>query len=494
MQKDYLPTIGLEIHVELKTRTKMFCACLNDPDETEPNKNVCPVCLAHPGTLPVINLEAVKKVLRVGLALGGEIPSKSFFDRKNYFYPDLPKGYQISQYDHPLVSGGSLPVIFEDGQQKVFALTRIHLEEDTGKLFHQEKKSLIDYNRAGRPLMELVTAPVFHSGLEARRFAEELHLLLLYLDVSEAGMEKGQMRIEPNISVSDSSALGTKVEIKNLNSFRSVEDSINYEIKRQIEVLESGNKISQENRGWDQQRGETFLQRSKEEAHDYRYFPEPDLPPLLIDSNGEGYFISTDQIKRSMPELPWQKRERLAKIYGLNAVQVEVLVQNQMMADYFEEIVSEFAEKDKQHQSEAISEKAILAYNFITSNLLGLMAEAKEVSFKNLKFKNQDLAGLINYFHRGQISSAAAKVVLLEMFEAGRDCEEIIKEKNLLQVSDSKELEAIVAKILAENPGPVADIKNGKLQVIQFLVGKIMAETRGKANPKLLVDLIRKKI
>ena len=271
---EYKPTIGLEIHIELKTRTKMFCNCLNDPEEKHPNINICPICMGHPGTLPVINKEAIKKVLMVGQALKGNIPEYSQFDRKNYFYPDLPKGYQISQYKCPLVIGGELNNV---------KITRIHLEEDTGRLIHEgNKKSFVDFNRAGVPLMELVTEPVICSGKEARKFAEELQLILRYLEVSNADMEKGQMRIEVNISLSKNNNLGIKVEIKNLNSFRAVEKAIDYEIKRQTEILEKEEKIVQETRGWNENKGITFSQRKKEESHDYRYFPEPDLPILKI--------------------------------------------------------------------------------------------------------------------------------------------------------------------------------------------------------------------
>ena len=496
----YLPTIGLEVHVELKTRTKMFCSCLNDAEEIEPNKNVCPVCLAHPGSLPVINLEAVKKVIKVGLALEGKIAKKSFFDRKNYFYPDLPKGFQISQYEHPLVQGGYLEINGDDGQKKKIAITRIHLEEDTGNLLHQGSESLIDFNRAGVPLMELVTEPVIHSGLEARKFAEELRLLLRYLGVSDADMELGQFRVEPNISVSKTEKLGVKVEIKNLNSFRSAEDSINFEIKRQIGVLESGEKVHQQNRGWNQEKAETFEQRSKEEAHDYRYFPEPDLPPLLIDSPNEdgGIFVNSEEIRNQLPELPWQKRERLEKLYGLEPRQVELLTQERAMADYFEQCVSEFKGFDLEHKKESDSEKARIVYNLVSSNLRGLMAEAKmdfeTLSARGGKIKPNDLAVLVEFFHQKRISSRALKDVLLEMFETGRDPGEIINSKNLLQVSDSGELEAVVEKVIQNNPAPVKDFKAGKDASLQFLVGQIMKETKGRANPLVIQEILKTKI
>ena len=305
----YKPIIGLETHVELNTKTKMFCSCPNDPDEKRPNVNICPTCTAQPGTLPVINEEAVKKVIKTGLALNSQIPEYSKFDRKNYFYPDLPKGYQISQLYQPLCKEGFLEI---DGRK--IRIREVHLEEDTGRLVHPEGAdySLVDFNRAGIPLMELVTEPDITSAKEARRFAETLHLILHYLDVSDADMEKGQMRVEVNISVSGDEKLGIKVEIKNLNSFRTVERGIDYEIKRQTELLESGKKISQETRGWDDVKGITVSQREKEEAHDYRYFPEPDLPPLYL---GTPSYIN--EIRAEIPELPQQRRERFAKEYQL---------------------------------------------------------------------------------------------------------------------------------------------------------------------------------
>ncbi len=509
---DYIPTIGLEVHVELKTRTKMFCSCLNDAGEFEPNKNICPVCLAHPGSLPVINLEAVKKVIKVGLALSGKIAKKSFFDRKNYFYPDLPKGFQISQYEHPLVQGGHLEINGDDGRKKKIAITRIHLEEDTGNLLHHGLKSLIDFNRAGVPLMELVTEPVIHSGSEARKFAEELRLLLRYLEVSDADMELGQFRVEPNISVSKTEKFGAKVEIKNLNSFRSVEDSINFEIKRQIGVLESGENIHQQNRGWNQEKSETFEQRSKEEAHDYRYFPEPDLPPLLIDSPNDdgGIFINSEEIKKQLPELPWQKRERLEKLYRLGSDLNEILVQDKNLGDYFEQVISEFKGfdastsfdfvpdkslgADGERKKEADKEKSKLVYNFLATDLRGVMSAKKTFDFVNLKFKPDDVARLVELFHQKKISSRVLKDVLSEMFETGQDPGDIISSKNLLQVSDSGDLEAVVERVISNNPAPVKDFKAGKEASLQFLVGQIMKETKGRANPQVIQEILKTKI
>src|SRR3989344_2509945 len=328
---EYQVTVGMEIHAELKTKSKMFCASKNDPDEKHPNINICPVCLGHPGTLPVINEEAVKLVQRVGLALGGEIQKFSRFDRKNYFYPDLPKGYQISQYKYPLVLGGNLNGV---------RITRVHLEEDAGKLMHDSggKFSLVDFNRAGVPLMELVTEPDIKSAKEAKKFAEELQLTLQYLGASEANMEKGEMRCEANISVSKTNDMGIKVEVKNLNSFRAVERAIEYEVKRQIELLENGKKVIQETRGWNENKEETFSQRSKESAHDYRYFPEPDLPPMEFSDE----YI--EKLRATIPELPEQKRRRLAEEYKLDALAVEILIKDRALAAFWEKTASELRE------------------------------------------------------------------------------------------------------------------------------------------------------
>src|SRR3989344_2641698 len=347
---NYKPVIGLEIHAELKTKTKMFCDSLNDPDEKHPNINVCPICMGHPGTLPVINQEAVKKVIMAGLGLNCKIAEDTFFERKNYFYPDLPKGYQITQYQKPLCEGGELKISSPSTSSgfKVIRITRIHLEEDAGRLQHPpaggaDSYSLVDLNRAGVPLLELVTEPDFETGLEAKKFAEELQLILRYLDVSNADMEKGLMRVEVNIYVSrydfkNSNSkvgpLGTKVEIKNLNSIKAASDSIDYEIKRQTELLEAGEKVVQETRGWDDSKKETVNQRSKEEAHDYRYFPEPDLPPLKFTPS------QIQEIKDGLLELPSQRRARFA-LYGLTDAQIEIFTVARHLGDYYEHVATE---------------------------------------------------------------------------------------------------------------------------------------------------------
>ena len=502
---EYAPVIGLEIHVELKTKTKMFCASLNDPDEKRPNFNICPVCMGFPGTLPVINHEAVRKVLLVGAALGCELAEVSNFDRKNYFYPDIPKGYQISQYARPLCLGGKLKAGGKD-----LHITRIHLEEDTGRSQHDidGEYSLVDFNRAGVPLMELVTEPDITSGSEVREFAEKLRLLLRYLDVSDADMEKGQLRVEVNISLRnkefglnqseglvgrtdlDKSVLGTKVEIKNLNSIKAAASAVDYEIKRQGELLDNGEVIHQETRGWDEFKQITFSQRSKESAHDYRYFPEPDLPELHF-SAGE-----LEAIKQSLPELPEQKYDRFISEYKLPEQDVDLLVNDPPLANYFEQVVSELSSWDKlshlTRPAEEHSGKLVkLSANYLITELKRRLNEAG-LGLKDNKITAENFAELmVRIFHQ-EISSSAAQTVLGEMFVSGKDPNGIIKEKNLGQMSDSADLQAIVETVIAENPKAVEDFKGGKTEAAKFLVGKIMLATKGKANPSVAQSLLEK--
>jgi len=474
----YKTIVGLEVHVELNTKSKMFCSCKNDPNEHHPNVNICPTCTAQPGSLPVINKEAVRKVIKTGLALDCQIPEFSKFDRKNYFYPDLPKGYQISQYDKPLCLGGFLGL----GTKKI-RITRVHLEEDTGSLVHPSdaEYSLVNFNRAGVPLMELVTEPDITSGREAKDFAQELHLILHYLDVSDADMEKGQMRVEVNISVSADKKLGTKVEIKNLNSFRSVERVIDYEMKRQTELLKSGKKIVQETRGWDDVKGVTFSQREKEEAHDYRYFPEPDLPPLRHSKK----FI--EEIKAESPELPQKRRERLEKEYQLDEKNAEIFVYNKDLGEYFEKVISELPPGLAQ---EKLLKLIKLSANYLISDLQGLLKGGAVVGDKFL-ITPENFAEFIGLIHDGKISSKTAKQVLAEMFASGADPSNIIEEKGLDQISDEKELEIIIADAVSQNAKVVEDYKSGKENAFQYLIGQIMAKTRGKANPQLVDKLLK---
>lgn len=473
----YLPTIGLEIHAELTTRTKMFCDSANDPDETKPNVNVCPVCMAHPGTLPVINREAVRHILRIGTAIEGTVADFSEFDRKSYFYPDIPKGYQISQYLHPLVAGGELLGV---------AITRVHLEEDTARSIHTTGKSLVDFNRAGIPLMELVTEPVIRDAETAGRFARELQLLLRTLGASEANLEKGEMRIEANISVrsirsdledsdlrSDlSRPLGTKVEVKNLNSFRSVERAIAFEIDRQIALIEGGGKVVQETRGWDEEKQVTFHQRFKEGSADYRYFPEPDLPKLFLSEIPEFY---PETIRASLPELPREKRNRLRKEYKLKEEAAELFVQNVELGTFFEKVVSG-----------RTPDFARLAANYITSDLLSLM---KSDMLGNLP-SAQDFRALVEMAMSSKLSSRGAKDTLRILVEQGGDPETIAKEHGLIQIHDSAVLNTAVDAVLVREKKAVLEYKSGKQAALQYLVGKAMQESRGAGNPLELRKLI----
>jgi len=475
----YKTIVGLEVHVELNTKSKMFCSCKNDPNEHHPNVNICPTCTAQPGSLPVINKEAVRKVIKTGLALDCQIPEFSKFDRKNYFYPDLPKGYQISQYDKPLCLGGFLGL----GTKKI-RITRVHLEEDTGSLVHPSdaKYSLVNFNRAGVPLMELVTEPDITSGREAKDFAQELHLILHYLDVSDADMEKGQMRVEVNISVSADKKLGTKVEIKNLNSFKAVERGINYEIQRQTEVLERGEKVTQETRGWDDMKGETFSQREKEEAHDYRYFPEPDLPPIHFAKK------EIDEIRAEIPELPQERRERLAREYGLAERNIEIFVYNKDLGEYFEKVVSEFGSN---LPKEKLFKLIKLAANYLISDLQGLL-KVNPVANNRFLITPENFAEFITLIQEDTISSKIAKQVLAEMFKNGADPSQIIEEKGLVQITDEAEIEKIIKEVISKNPKAVKDYELGKANAFQYLIGQIMAQTKGKANPQLVRDILRK--
>jgi aspartyl-tRNA(Asn)/glutamyl-tRNA(Gln) amidotransferase subunit B len=463
---EYKPTMGLEIHVELKTRTKMFCDSLNDPDEVHPNMNVCPVCMGHPGTLPVPNKQAIESVIKVGLALGGVINPLTKFDRKNYFYPDIPKAYQISQYDKPLVSGGTLLGI---------RLTRIHLEEDTGTLSHGNGASLVDYNRAGVPLMELVTEPDFTSADQIVNFARELQLILRYLGVSDANIEKGQMRVEANISLN----MGTKTEVKNIGSFRSVHDAVEFELARQEEVLRAGEKLVQETRGWDEAKRKTISQRSKEQAHDYRYFPEPDMPPF------ETAVFGLEALRASIPELPAQKRLRLASEYGLDEKQSNVLVGDIEAANYFEEAISEFREDSPEGS-------VLPLYNYLTSDLRGLMNQ-EAVSFADLKIRPEHLASLALLIEVGKITSRQAKDMLAKMFATGADPEEIMKSENV-SIGDTDEVEAVVLAVIAEHHAAVTDYKKGKTASLQFLIGQAMATLKGRARPDMLKEIFEKNL
>lgn len=477
----YIPVIGLEIHAELNTRTKMFCACLNDPDETKPNKHICPVCTGQPGALPVMNQSAIESMLKIGTAIGGEIPAVSKFDRKNYFYPDLPKGYQISQYDIPFVFGGLLAGV---------KITRVHLEEDTGKLTHGaneagEKVTLVDFNRAGVPLMELVTEPCIKAPEKIGEFARELQLLLRYLGVADADIEKGQMRVEVNLSLGTMEdgelKFGTKVEVKNIASFKMAEAAARYEIERQAKLLDEGGKVVQETRGWDDINKQTVSQRIKETSADYRYFPEPDLPPINIAQ------FDFNRLKEEMPELPWEKRERLQKEFGLNAEQASLLTLERPIAAFFEETVSELKTEAVKDQARA----AQLAYNYLTSDFKGLLIQDGVSDPHESKITAENFADLIVLVEAETINSRAAKDVLAKMYEEGGDPREIVKSGGLEQISDPQTLAQAVQKVMEENQDAVEKYKGGNEKLLMFFVGKSMAALKGKANPAALQEVIK---
>lgn len=483
----------------------MFCDSLNDPDEKHPNVNICPVCMGHPGTLPVANKEAITHVIRVGLALDGEIPTYSRFDRKNYFYPDLPKGYQISQYKYPFVKGGGL---YLPAAKKNIRITRVHLEEDAGKFIHipatsrrlpvspkykrsEPAVSLVDFNRAGVPLMEMVTEPDFHSSSEVKEFAIEFQRLLRYLGASNADMEKGQLRIEVNISLQSKFStfndqvskykLGTKVEVKNLNSFRAVERAIEYEIKRQAKILEKGEEIKQETRGWDDSTQKTFPQRSKEEAHDYRYFPEPDLPPIKPYE-----LFDIESLRASLPELPYQKRERLMKEYGLEGDALTMALDDFDFLAFFENTLSELYTDVSSDKKEGMR---ILAINYLLSDVRGIIKE-KYLSWKELLLTPENFAEVIHMIARGEISSRAAKDVIREMIEKGGDPSQIVGERGLRQVGDTAAIESIARKVISEHTQALEDYKKGKRNALQFLVGMVMKEMRGSGNPQVIREIL----
>ncbi len=502
----YEPVIGLEIHVQLRTKTKMFCDSKNDPDEKHPNVNICPICTGQPGTLPVVNLEAIKKTILLGMALDCRIAAHTFFERKNYFYPDLPKGYQITQYQAPLCENGHLEI----GGNKV-KIRRVHIEEDTGRLLHDPKGkySLIDFNRAGVPLLELVTEPDLHSGEEVRNFGEELQMILRYLGISDADMQKGQMRVEVNMSLrrglnqseglvgrtGSEPILGTKVELKNINSFRYASQAVDYEIERQSKVLEEGKKVIQETRGWDEIKQKTFSQRSKEEAQDYRYFPEPDLPP--IDTKD----LDLEGIRAMLVELPSQRRERFKKLYNLPEHDVEVLTVNKGLGDYFEKVASELKAWDKlSHLQKPLAEheeKVIkLAVNYLITELARLLYERGTgvEEMEHIKITPENFAEFITRIYHQEISSSGAQVLLKEMFETGEDPSVIIEKKDLAQVSDTEELMRAAKEVIAENPKPVEDYKKGKKESLQFLVGLVMKKTRGKANPQVAREILEREL
>ncbi|GAI00744.1 unnamed protein product, partial [marine sediment metagenome] len=458
--------------------------CLNDSDERHPNVNICPVCMGHPGVLPVINKEAVRKTIKTGLALNSQIPEYSKFDRRLYFYPDLPKGYQISQWKEPLCKGGFLEI-----EGKKMRIREIHLEEDVGKLVHEKDCSLVDFNRAGVPLMELDTEPDMRSVKEARKFAEEMQLILRYLGVSDADMEKGEMRCDANISLTKTKKFGTKVEIKNLNSFRAIERGLDYEIQRQTEILNSGKKIILETRGWDDMKGVTISQREKAEA---MFSPEPNLPILHL---GVADFIN--EIKAEIPELPQQRRERFKKEYNLLDKEIEVFVFNKDLGEYFEKVMSELrnwvkeVEIKRKVKREEFLKLTKLCSNYIITDLQGLLKGASVVG-EDFLITPENFAEFTTLIYKGKISSKIAKQVLSEMFSTGADPSHIIEEKGLVQITDVAQIEKIIKEVISKNQKAVEDYKKGKTAASQYLIGQIMARTKGKANPQIVNKLLNK--
>jgi aspartyl-tRNA(Asn)/glutamyl-tRNA(Gln) amidotransferase subunit B len=468
--RSYEAVIGLECHVQLATRSKMFCGCPTDYAGSAPNTHVCPICLGMPGVLPVINRTAVEYTLLTGLALNAEIPRATKFDRKNYPYPDLVKGYQISQYDLPLVKGGWIEITVGSESRRVH-LERVHLEEDTGKLTHVSGGSLVDFNRSGVPLMEMVSQPDMHTAAEAGAYLRKLRTILRTLGVSSADMEKGQLRCDVNVSLRPvgQAKLGTKVEVKNLNSFRSVQRALEYEIVRQAAALDAGETIPQETRGWQEERGVTVTQRSKEEAHDYRYFPEPDLPPIFVSAD----WIS--QLGARLPELPDARRARYIETFGLGRADATALSEDQWSAHLFEDTVAAGADAKK-------------AANWIQNDVGRLRDDTSD----GHQFDATHLAELIRLVDDGVIGISAARQVLPTVFESGRSPRTLVEELGLAQVSDSGALDVIVGEVIAANPAPVSDYRSGKVTAINFLKGQVMKASRGKANPAVAEELLKR--
>ncbi len=473
---EYEAVIGMEVHVELNSRSKVFCACPTD-FHAPPNTNVCPICLGLPGALPVLNRDMVDKSLAVGLALNCEVSRWSKMDRKNYFYPDLAKNYQISQYDLPLCHDGFLEIEV-DGVVKRIGITRAHMEEDTARNTHAlgGGQSGIDFNRRGVPLLEIVTEPYLRSAKEAFVYLTSLKQILQYLEVSDCNMEEGSLRAEANISIrpKGTTEFGIKTEVKNVASFSGVQKAIEYEIARQEKLLIEGGAVTQETRGWDADRGITFSQRKKESAHDYRYFPEPDLPPIVVDERWEA------RIRGQLPELPIARKQRLEKTYGLTAYDAHVITLSKASADYYEATVSAGADPKK-------------AANWLTVELQALLSDAK-MEIQTCKIAPQSLAGLLKLMNTGEISGKIAKEVLVRMFESGQTPERIVKEKGLVQISDASAIESAVRKVVEANPDQTAQYKAGKEKVFGYLVGQVMKATSGKGNPQLINDILRREL
>ena len=478
----YITDIGLEVHVELATRSKMFCSCaVVDPTTSPPNSSVCPVCCGMPGVLPVINKNAVELAIKAGLALNCHIAETSIFARKNYFYPDLPKGYQISQYEYPLCVKGSMLIRTPQGEKNI-RVTRAHLEEDTGKLTHVddngETYSLVDLNRAGVPLLEIVSEPDMHTVDDVRAYGHELRLLLRWLGVSSGDMEKGSMRFEANLSMRPEGCeeLGTRVEIKNLNSFRAMEQAIIYQMKIQQETLSKGEKVAQQTLGWNEAEGKTVIQRSKEDANDYRYFPEPDLPPLVVDQSW------LDEIKQAMPELPNARRARYAKDYGLNQEDIERLVEEKGISQFFEDCLA---------AAPKLSPKSIV--NWMLTDLFAWLNQNSS-KLEDIKIGTKGFVELVQLVDKGTINQNTGKEVLAEMLDSGKSAMEIIDAKGLHQISDSSLITQMVTEVLQANPKEVESYLGGKETLVNWLFGQVMKQAKGKANPQLLKKELQRQL
>lgn len=474
---DYEPVIGLEVHVQLNTQTKIFCSC-STKFGSDSNSQTCPVCLGLPGVLPVFNEEVLKKSIMAGLALNSDIAHYSKFDRKNYFYPDLPKAYQISQYDKPICENGYIDIITNDGKKRI-GITRLHMEEDAGKSIHSsdpgKNVSYVDLNRTGVPLAEIVSEPDIRSADEAYAYLQKIKSIMKYIDASDVNMEEGSLRCDVNISIRKKGAekFGEKVEIKNLNSFKAVRSSINYEIDRQVKMLEYGEKIAQETRLWDADKSETYSMRSKEDAHDYRYFPCPDLTPIIINDE----YIQ--KIREQLPELPDAKMKRFSDEYDLPEYDASVLTSVRQLAEYYESVTQNSANPKK-------------ASNWIMSELLGKIDDAEKIN--EYIITPEMLAKLLVLIDNNTISGKIAKTVFAEMLKNGGDPEIIVEEKGLKQVTDSGEIEKIVEEVIAANEQSVTDFKNGKQKALGFLVGQVMKASKGKANPQMVNEILRKKM
>jgi len=476
---EYETVIGLEVHVELKTRSKVFCSC-STTFGAEPNTQVCPVCLGLPGVLPVLNEKAVEYAIKAALALNCQIAEYSKFDRKNYFYPDMPKNYQISQYDLPLATGGYVEIEV-NGEKKRIRIKRLHLEEDTGKLLHSAdvaaaESSLVDFNRAGVPLIEIVSEPDIRSPEEAKLYLTKLKSIIEYTGVSDVKMQEGSLRCDANVSIRPrgSSEFGTRTEIKNMNSFRAVQRGLEYEVERQKKVVEAGGKVVQETRHWDENRGITVPLRSKEEAHDYRYFPEPDLVPLVISRE------RVEEIRSQLPELPDARKARLMASYNLPAYDAEVLTSSKALGDFFDATVALFPE-------------AKTVSNWMMSELMKYL-NANNLEIQEIPLTPKDLADLLKLIDQGTISGKIAKTVFEEMCATGEPPEKIVREKGLIQITDEGAIAQVVAEVIAANPQSVADYRAGKEKALTFLVGQVMKATRGKANPEAVNRILREKL